>query len=388
MGNTPSTTAPSGEWTPKPLPDPITYAAEKGTYCPPIDFKGESKITIPSDKFSISKEELIDRIKGTIYGNCIGDAIGLATEFMSKQTVFKVYGENPQFQYNMFFRDAHRGRWKEGDWTDDSDQMLLILNDLLAHGGEIDIKDFAQRLFYWVNHGFPELGDYAGFGLGRTVGSVVDSEGFVDDPHSCADKVWKRFDCKMAANGAVMRTSILGIPHFYDLETVVENTKKISLTTHADPRCTASCVAVTVAIAKMLQDGYSGDISKIIDPATDWAKKELDESSYEEFDFYVNAPDLAALKLDEGDKIGYTYKCFGSAFYCLRTGDDFKKSITELTVEAGDADTNAAVAGALLGCKLGYKNLPSDWLEGLKEKKWLDQKVDSLLNLLGLSEQQ
>ena len=30
------------------------------------------------------KKDLVDHVKGVIYGNCIGDAIGLLTEFMSK----------------------------------------------------------------------------------------------------------------------------------------------------------------------------------------------------------------------------------------------------------------------------------------------------------------
>jgi hypothetical protein len=34
---------------------------------------------------------------------------------------------------------------------------------------------------------------------------------------------------------------------------------------------------------------------------------------------------------------------------------------------------------------LGFKALPKDWLEGLKEKQWLDKKVDRLLALLGLN---
>ena len=33
----------------------------------------------------ILSEKLIDQIKGVIYGNCIGDAVGLLTEFMSKE---------------------------------------------------------------------------------------------------------------------------------------------------------------------------------------------------------------------------------------------------------------------------------------------------------------
>ena len=34
---------------------------------------------------NVLPDELVDRINGVIYGNCIGDAIGLLTEFMSKE---------------------------------------------------------------------------------------------------------------------------------------------------------------------------------------------------------------------------------------------------------------------------------------------------------------
>ena len=42
-----------------------------------------------------------------------------------------------------------------------------------------------------------------------------------------------------------------------------------------------------------------------------------------------------------------------------------------LILQGGDADTNGAVAGALLGCKLGSSALPPTWLKGLKHKGWL-----------------
>lgn len=49
------------------------------------------------------------------------------------------------------------------------------------------------------------------------------------------------------------RSPILGISDFWDLDLVAENAEKICLATHADPRCVASCVAVSIAIALLLQ---------------------------------------------------------------------------------------------------------------------------------------
>ena len=39
---------------------------------------------------SLGHKVLLDRLYGTIYGNCIGDAIGLLTEFMNKTKAISV----------------------------------------------------------------------------------------------------------------------------------------------------------------------------------------------------------------------------------------------------------------------------------------------------------
>ena len=38
----------------------------------------------------VLSDKLIDQVKGVVYGNCIGDAIGLLTEFMSKRQAHMV----------------------------------------------------------------------------------------------------------------------------------------------------------------------------------------------------------------------------------------------------------------------------------------------------------
>ena len=47
----------------------------------------------------------------------------------------------------------------------------------------------------------------------------------------------------------------------------------------------------------------------------------------------------------------------------------------------GDADTNAAVACAVLGAKYGYSSIPNEYIEGLLYKESLDKTIDSLLNI-------
>lgn len=78
-----------------------------------------------------------------------------------------------------------------------------------------------------------------------------------------------------------MRTSVLGIQDFGDIDKVIANSTEACLVTHADPRCIASCVAVTTAIALMLQgkhvkDCGSFDIEAIIRDAYDYSSNTLD----------------------------------------------------------------------------------------------------------------
>ena len=77
-----------------------------------------------------------------------------------------------------------------------------------------------------------------------------------------------------------MRTSVLGTMDFDDLDKVIENTKRACKVTHADPRCVASCVAVTTAIALMLQGKHvlnngEQDVYTIMGIAYEYAQEEI-----------------------------------------------------------------------------------------------------------------
>mgnify|MGYP001114402535 CR=1 FL=1 len=54
----------------------------------------------------------------------------------------------------------------------------------------------------WINNGFPELGDFAGMGLGATTAQVVFNEIFLRDPHAAAEAAWIKLNRNAAPNGA------------------------------------------------------------------------------------------------------------------------------------------------------------------------------------------
>lgn len=339
---------------------------------------------------SVEKAEVwADRIKATVYGQCVGDAIGLLTEFLSKREAKIYYGKNKKhLEYNLKIPDFHRSRWQEGDWTDDSDHMLLILISLVDNAGQVNLQDFAGKLKNWMLHGFSDLGDLAGMGIGQTTKAVVTPQEFTTDPQKVAYACWDNSGRDIAANGGVMRTSVVGAHCWWDVSSVADNALQLVKCTHHDPRCQASAVAVSVGISLMLQrlprhldkhGKYKVDL--LIKDSYMFAAKCLETEEQKKLLWeFMSCCKLEQLKLAEPGKIGYTYKSMGSGFWALKQ-DNFRKAIQKIVMEGGDADSNACVAGAMLGCKLGLAAIPESWKTGLKHQRWLDAHIERFLSL-------
>ena len=50
-------------------------------------------------------------------------------------------------------------------------------------------------------------------------------------------------------------------------------------------------------------------------------------------------------------------------------------NILKIVLSGGDADTNAAVAGAILGAEFGINQIPEEWKDGLFYASMLHDKV-------------
>ncbi|KAF9438665.1 hypothetical protein BGZ76_006038 [Entomortierella beljakovae] len=229
----------------------------------------------------LSKTQLRDRIRGCLMGSAVGDGYGLATEFLSTPDAVKHYGNGPiafgREPGYPFWEDGHRSMSEWNDFTDDTDQMLVILQSLhQTRDGKLNPINFAKRLIEWETCGIPELGTQPGRGIGFTVGQVLNHPQFQTNPHFAAFDVWDSLGRNLAPNGAVMRTSVIGIESFWDESRVVENSLAAAKVTHTDPRSVVSALISSVLISRLLR---GGGLDKSIDDKQSWNPK-LSESSY------------------------------------------------------------------------------------------------------------
>lgn len=309
-------------------------------------------------------EEIKDRIAGCLWGQAIGDALGVGTEFMQKEEVMENYPyESGLSEYSQIVQDSHRRMWDRGDWTDDTDMMLCIARAIISDHC-INPATVAHNFKEWFT-GIP-------MGIGQLTYTVLGLSDYEEAPEKAAEAVWRFYGSKNAANGRVMRTSVIGLWN----ENVAENAERICRLTHADPRCSGSCVIISEIINRPV-----------------WGKEELTfEQLLEIGDKYderirpylelARQGTLEDFALDEFWSMGYTLKTMGCAVWCLYHTDSFQEGLLKVVNAGGDADTNAAVACAVLGAKYGKNGIPEHYIQGIKRKDEYEEMIRQLTDIL------
>jgi ADP-ribosylglycohydrolase len=315
-----------------------------------------------------------EKICSALYGHAVGDALGLGTEFLTKSEIAELYPDGLQ-DYAEIVQDDHRSRWPVGAWTDDTDHMLCLVDSMVEHG-QIVTVDIGRRLQDWVING--------GMGVGRTVSSVVQSPGFLRQPRFVAQSVWFQTGRQFAANGGVMRTTPIGLWRWWDRDQTEKNAEHVCQITHFDPRCVASCVAICDMLAQLVSG--KTDISEVVESAaTRAAKYHLEAGIWMRAMFATTLGDLhlsEGLEMHEPDRIGYTYKTLAAATWALIHAPTVESALQSIIQEGGDADTNAAVAGGLLGAKFGSSAYLNKKVNQLREANLLKKKVKRFVDVV------
>lgn len=286
-----------------------------------------------------------DRMLGCLYGQAIGDAMGLGTEFLTKDEVLEVYPDGFS-RYEDIIQDDHRSRWHKGAWTDDTDMMICIMSAF--ENGHFDIHRIAQHFKDWFE-GEP-------LGIGGHTFNVLCMDGYVNAPELCSKLWWELSGKQNAANGALMRTSVVGLAP----DNVVRDTETICKLTHYDSRCIGSCAIATAIIHNVVWNNLELTYDNIKSIGDNYDKRIT-----EWIDIAYNNSDISNLDLDEHFSIGYTLRTLAAALWCYWHAPSFEDGLLAIINEGGDADTNAAIACAILGAKFGYNSIPDYYITNL-----------------------
>ena len=303
-----------------------------------------------------------DKIKGVLFGQAIGDALGLGTEFMTKQEVNRFY-PNGLTDYAQIIQDYHRKRWMKGDWTDDTEMMLCIANAIIKDK-DIKLSTIAQNFKDWFN-GNP-------LGIGSNTFKVLSFKDYTDNPQKGAEIIWNLSGKKSAANGAVMRTSVIGLWK----DDTERHAAQVCKLTHYDPRCVGSCAIISLLINNLVYKNQMLSLKQLIEIG-----ERYDDRIREYLVKAAQYDDINDLILDDAT-IGYTLKTLAAAVWCLFQCNSFEEGLLAVVNVGGDADTNAAVACSLLGARYGYSSIPQKYIDGLKGKDKLNDIITKLQNIL------
>ena len=241
--------------------------------------------------------------------------------------------------------------------------MLCIANAVIKDKG-VNLTTIAQNFKDWA------MGEP--MGIGQTTYKVLNLADYVEKPFDVSKLIWEMSYRKGAANGALMRTSIVGtFP-----KAVEECAVNICKLTHYDPRCVGSCVIVSELIHSLIYKDFGLSYHDIFDIAMKYDKRIIG------FIDLSLSPDIRTLELQDQKSMGYTLRCLSAALWAYWHARSFEDGLLAIVRAGGDADTNAAVACSILGAKFGYDAIPEEYKEGLIYRKELDQVITGVANII------
>lgn len=286
-----------------------------------------------------------DRVLGGLMGVAIGDALGATCEFESAESIHRKYG---------IHREITGGgslKWRPGQPTDDTDQMLIVARALLDGGGPV--RNVARGLVAWKQAGPSDIGT-----LTRT--AVMYLERGVRPTHAGTIALQHTRNGGEAGNGSLMRTLpiALGVP---DQRKSLALAAEVSRVTHADRRCVQACQAYGV-IAQALMAGQTG--GQAVDTAIDW----LDAQKRPEHE--VRWALCVAQTMIPTPKTmwtgGYVIDSLRAAAWAVQQDRPAPDTLVHLVNLGHDADTTGAIAGGLLGTRWGLSCWPWRWISKLE----------------------
>ncbi|HEV8264058.1 MAG TPA: ADP-ribosylglycohydrolase family protein [Gemmatimonadales bacterium] len=284
--------------------------------------------------------QLVSRARGALLGLVAGNQLGVPTERLGTP-------------------DAIRQAFPNGMWDlapppknspyDDDAAMTLLLGESLVECKGFDATDVARRWVKWMK--------VDGRGIGATTRRALTLIERGKEPFEAGGLVHQENPRGSAGNGSVMRCVPVGLRYHDDLDRLLRVSTQQAAITHADERCTWGAAAVNLAVRELLH-GNIYFIDEVLHRLRDRAPRLLVDAIHR-----VPREAQEDLPITVKGEAGYVVHCVEIAFWFVTHDRLLEDALVYLAQAGGDTDTNAAVAGALLGARYGETALPPRWIE-------------------------
>ncbi len=283
-------------------------------------------------------------------GAAIGDALGKQNEGLSRKEIFDRVTD-----YGKTSERSPGGKLRVGQYTDDTEQMIILAQSLIECGG-FDIQDFAGRIARW---GADALAD-------PVRKSLVGPSSSVAIARLNSGISWKESGSDIPSCGSAMRVAPIGL-YYKKLDDVESNAALSSLPTHDSKAAIAGAVAVAIGVRCALDDMDCLDIIKEIAARASKYDKGLVEKIELSFRKRDAEPDEMFAELGTSYLV---YETVPSAFYCFsKHFEEPEEAVIEAVNAGGDTDSIACITGALCGARHGIEVFPERWVNGLENRE-------------------
>jgi ADP-ribosylglycohydrolase len=279
----------------------------------------------PTGYPKIIDAQRLARAQGCLLGQAIGDSLGSLVEGESAAAIARAH---PQGVRELADHSGHGSI--AGQPTDDTEMALALARSMLA-AGRYDAAAAFAAYRAWFASAPPDLG--------RTTRAALQGAP----------------DAASASNGALMRASPIGVWAAGDPARAAAAARADCALTHPNPVCGDACAAYAAAIAA----GIAGGSRAAMLCAA------LAQVSAASAGPALNAIERAAqgeAVRDFTGRQGWVLLALHNAFFQLLHAGDFEAALVATVSGGGDTDTNAAIAGALLGAAAGIEAIPPRWI--------------------------
>ncbi len=293
------------------------------------------------------------RLKNSILGFAIGDAMGVPLEFMKRSELIcnPVTKMLPSSIYNV----------PKGTWSDDTSMTLATIDSIIrCHG--IDYKDMMDRFCKWLNKNkYTATGTV--FDVGKTVReSLVRYYTLNVSPLECGGR-----DEYSNGNGSLMRMLPIALYTYYgsfDDDELFSVVRDVSSLTHAHEISVMGCF-IYVKYVHLLLSGYDKY----------QAYEKLRNLNYYKFSIDTRrhykrllSTDISLLDVDYISSTGYVLSSLEASIWVFLNTNSFMEAIVGAINLGDDTDTIGAIVGSLAG--LCY-DVPMDLFNEMQNKGYL-----------------